>query len=242
MKKLMQLLFCGLFGIISVYGDNAGAGLGPDVKVNYSDGPVYVNQGNNVIVSVQMTPGGFAGVNADWWCAACSGSQWFYLNSSLQWVYCGLNLNSIRPVYRGALFDLAPFAVLSASDLSPGNYTVYFGIDTTADGCLSMDTVWMDAASLTVQSTVNFNGRWQGISSTGQVESTLDLNTVGESVWGYLYWPNNDTRYVHGAINGWQLTLSVKGGDVWYLTLANGELTGTAQKWGGGTYDLHFWR
>jgi len=47
-----------------------GAAPFPDIKVNGQDGPVAVNTGDSVSVSVSLDPGAWSGRNADWWVAA----------------------------------------------------------------------------------------------------------------------------------------------------------------------------
>jgi hypothetical protein len=55
----------------------------PDIKANGSDGPIVINQGGLLTLTVSLDPGSHDGDNADWWVAATSpfGLYWFTLHS-----------------------------------------------------------------------------------------------------------------------------------------------------------------
>ena len=44
----------------------------PDVKVNNEDGPVFINEGENVQFSISLDPGNLTGKSYDWWIGAIS--------------------------------------------------------------------------------------------------------------------------------------------------------------------------
>ena len=88
----------------------------------------------------------------------------------------------------------------------------------------------------------NISGTWQGISSTGQVGTTLHLSESGGNVSGRLNWPN-DTRTISGSHSGATVVFNVEGGDRWTMTFSSGNtLRGAAVKPDGNTYRLSFSR
>ena len=42
----------------------------PDIKANNSDGPVDLNNGEDLSITIDLDPGDYADVQADWWCVA----------------------------------------------------------------------------------------------------------------------------------------------------------------------------
>jgi parallel beta-helix repeat protein/predicted outer membrane repeat protein len=116
----------------------------PDVKANDSDGPIIINQGNLLTVTISLDPGSHDGENADWWVAATSpfGFYWFALDSG--WI----SGTPIR-VYGGPLFNLSPYTILEISTLPVGNYIFYFAVDDNMDGIL--DATYLDFVLVTIQ-------------------------------------------------------------------------------------------
>ena len=117
----------------------------PDIEANGSDGPVTINQGDLLAVTVSLDPDGYDGQDADWWVAATSpfGLYWFTLDSG--WIRSDTPIR----VYGGPLFDLSPFTILEMSTLPVGNYTFYFAVDDNMDGVL--DATCLDSVPVTVQ-------------------------------------------------------------------------------------------
>jgi surface antigen len=88
---------------------------------------------------------------ADWWVIALAGSQWYYLNSSVQWTQFDGNLSHCHPVYQGALFNLPATDVLSTTGLPVGNYIFWFVVS-QMDGVLDInEPMLVDSANVIVQ-------------------------------------------------------------------------------------------
>jgi hypothetical protein len=96
----------------------------PDIKVNGQDGPVNVNQGTNVTVTVSLDPGDYNGVAMDWW-VFCVANKTFWWVPGQGWVN---SWTSIR-AHDGALFALNDFNLGSSSTLPVGTYDFTFAVD-----------------------------------------------------------------------------------------------------------------
>ncbi|MBI2438610.1 MAG: hypothetical protein HYV36_07355 [Lentisphaerae bacterium] len=100
--------------------------ISPSVKVNASSGPSSNQYGETITVTLQLDAGGVQS-DMDWWLAAeYSGTWYHYVN--YQWSAIG-NLSGIQPAYQGPLVNLSSTEVVNSAALSPGGYTVYFGVD-----------------------------------------------------------------------------------------------------------------
>ena len=95
----------------------------PDIKANGSDGPITISTSDPVSIDISLTPGVYAGANADWWIAAKTPSDDWYTYVHPHGWWPGVNLCA-----QTALFDLAPYEVLNMT-LPVGNYTFYFALD-----------------------------------------------------------------------------------------------------------------
>jgi Leucine-rich repeat (LRR) protein len=95
----------------------------PDIKANGSDGPVSILEGDPISVTIELDPGDYPGVQADWWVVAGTPFGWYYYNVS-----GGSWIPGFSVTYQGPLFTLAPpLEVLSMYGLPIGGYTFYFG-------------------------------------------------------------------------------------------------------------------
>lgn len=130
--------------LIKVGGGTLVTGPIPDVKANGSNGPVIINKGSNLSVTVSLNPGG-NGDNADWWVYVTTsfGTYWYTLNSGWQ-----PSNNPIR-IYGGPLFNLAPYTVLDMSNLPLGDYTFNFEIDDNMNNV--KDGTYTDAVDVGIQ-------------------------------------------------------------------------------------------
>jgi hypothetical protein len=101
-----------------------------DIKANGSDEPAAIHAGEELRVSVQLTPSIKTGMNSDWWCVAETPLGWYHFNSTTS-----LWRNGFHVSRQGPLVPVSPpFEVLKKADLPVGNYHFYFGIDDTANG------------------------------------------------------------------------------------------------------------
>ncbi len=116
----------------------------PDIRANGSDGPVVLQLGENLSVTVSLNPRG-NGDNADWWVVAVSpfGLYWFTLD--LGWVRSDTPIR----VYGGPLFNLSSYPILSISTLPVGEYTFSFAVDDNMDG--TKDDTYKDSVLVTIQ-------------------------------------------------------------------------------------------
>jgi len=123
--------------------------LGPDVRVNASDGPESVPAGQPIEVTASLCPpGNRRGLDSDWWAAALAPDGWYYLGPDFAW-HPGNDWTRWAPVWQGALAAIPPTPALRSADLPPGAYTVYFGVD-TRNGRLDED-IWFDAVRFEVR-------------------------------------------------------------------------------------------
>ena len=120
-----------------------GTGLFPDIKVNGSDGPVTITPNDNLSVEVELGCGVYCGQNADWWVLADTPFGWYRYSVGGGWA------PGQGVTHQGALFDLAPYEVLSMSGLPDGAYTIHFEVDLTMNGV--KDTpIYSDSVEVTV--------------------------------------------------------------------------------------------
>ena len=129
----------------------------PDVKVNGSD--ENVTQIENLSLTVALDPGNSAGVNADWWVAAeVSGTSeidgWYYFDlSASRFLFVGNSLFDLIATSQGPLFNLASFGILlniPVSNLPPGKYIFYFGVDMNMDGFLDLGPLYYDSVEVKI--------------------------------------------------------------------------------------------
>ena len=98
----------------------------PDIKANGSDVPIVVSSAESVSIDISLTPGVYAGANADWWIAVktpfAPPGDWYTYVHPAGWLP-GVNLCA-----QTGLFDLALYQVLNMT-LPVGTYTFYFALD-----------------------------------------------------------------------------------------------------------------
>jgi hypothetical protein len=118
----------------------------PDIKANGSDGPITITTGDNLSVTIELTPGNFSGYNADWWVLAdTSPFGWYYYN-----VNTGSWFPGVIVTYQGALFNLPSYGVLNTTGLPTGTYTFYFGVDGNMNGTIDMGQIVYDGVEVTI--------------------------------------------------------------------------------------------
>jgi chitodextrinase len=119
----------------------------PDIKANGSDGPLQIAFGTPLQVDVSLNANGAVGQAADWWLAAEAPGGLYWYDIGGNWVKSAVPI----PTYTGALFDLAPMEVLNSSNLPVGSYRVNFGVDSSANGTLDFDVLFVDTVDVTIQ-------------------------------------------------------------------------------------------
>jgi murein DD-endopeptidase MepM/ murein hydrolase activator NlpD len=126
------------------------AGTGPDLRINQHHRPVETRAGEPVTVTVQLDPGIYNGIEADWWVAALVNETWYYLDSVTGWTMFDGNLLNCRPVYQGPLINLAPTTVLDYRGLPVGISRFWFAVD-PRDGRLNVEgPILYDTLAVTV--------------------------------------------------------------------------------------------
>ncbi|MBU4201013.1 MAG: hypothetical protein KKG09_06845 [Verrucomicrobia bacterium] len=120
---------------------------GPGIRINGSSSAVAVTSPDTITVTVEMVPGIYEGVDADWWLVVETPTGWYYRDASGQWQ--SSDGSTFTPVYQGALMNLSATEVLAMSGLTTGNYTFYFGVD-ARDGVLNPTSIWFASINLTV--------------------------------------------------------------------------------------------
>ena len=105
----------------------------PDIKVNGSDGPLFVAPGENVNITVSLDPGGMAGSMVDCWIGAMTPYGTF-------WIFA-------QPI---ALFELSETSLLDRT-LPVGIYTFFFVLDNNPNGIFDNMT-WHDYVVVIVSS------------------------------------------------------------------------------------------
>ena len=144
-KKLMASLLFVIACLCSFAADAfTSSGFTMRITVNGLTNSATLHSNENVSVKVSLSCGSYAGVAADWWVLAGKASEYYYLNSSGQWIGPA-DLACVRPVYQGALFDLAPVEIYRGAGLPAGNYVLYFGLD-ARNGTLDPDVVYTTGA------------------------------------------------------------------------------------------------
>ena len=112
----------------------------PDIKANGSDGPVIINQGDNLTVSIALDSGSYTGVNADWW------TYLFYYNPGT---------GSFVPVplanFQLPLFDMPAFNLINTTSFPQGAFIFFYGVDTNANGLLDPAQLYSDTGVVIVQ-------------------------------------------------------------------------------------------
>lgn len=118
----------------------------PRLLVNGSGGTVTVFRGDLITAVVSLDPGDLDGVRGDWWMAAETPSGFYY------YTFSGWTVGT-RPAHQGALFALGSYEVFSidSAGLSPGTYTVYFGIDSGADGAITWSSLVHDSVIVEIE-------------------------------------------------------------------------------------------
>lgn len=114
----------------------------PDIRVNNSDGPLFLSEGTPVSVTVTLNPGNRIGNKADAWVVA------FTPFGTYSYVYPGTWVSGIQPCIQFELIQIPDVFEVLNIPLPTGNYRFGFAIDDNADGIL--DATWWDIVDLHV--------------------------------------------------------------------------------------------
>ena len=95
----------------------------PDIKVNGSDGPLTIPQGNQVTVTIDLDPGDFLNQKFDWWLVLSTPFGIYSYQYPPAWS------PGIYVSFQYPLFDLEDYQIFSSPLPATGNYKIYFGVD-----------------------------------------------------------------------------------------------------------------
>ena len=125
-----------------------GGAAAADVRANGEDGPLSVRSDDNVTLTLSLDPADAIGQSANWWLLAETPLGWFgYVYPS--WQYA-THPAELPPGYRGTLFGLGGFDVLSVAGLPTGHYSVHFGVDASAGAFPDPERLRADSVELDV--------------------------------------------------------------------------------------------
>ncbi|MDH3975173.1 MAG: VCBS repeat-containing protein [Deltaproteobacteria bacterium] len=97
-----------------------------DIKANGSDGPLSMNEGEMLDLTISLDPGIMEGFDADWWIYAESelmGKYWYQYGSG--WIASETPI----PAYQGPITSVTDLNVFHMPTLQAGNYDIYFQVD-----------------------------------------------------------------------------------------------------------------
>ncbi len=169
-KRLTITIF--IFTTLVLNTTNTIGGTNPilNIKGNNLVNQITLSPSDTLSLKVDMNPGDLLGTNADWWVVAStpSGSWYSYVYPS-GWINIGSDLGQIAVAYQGALFALSPFEVLNIKNLAPGDYNLYFGVDTNMNGLLDYSSLTYNALKIRVSSSnpFDFSGKWSWSGESG---------------------------------------------------------------------------
>jgi len=200
----------------------------PDLKVNGSDGPITLTQADTLTVTIALDNGG----------VTANGDYWFGINAPFGFIVynpAGWG-QATAPFRQGPLTSFGPTVLFTTSlaGVPTGTYTLYFGVDMTMDGALSVESLTYDTATVNVIAV-------GGPCSPGGSGYTVEWNENGNRVFGSIsngldhpFTLNFDSGgYITGTLS---FTPASSTGGAVYLSgsLSGGGVTYT----GNGTYSV----
>ena len=115
-----------------------------NIKANGSDGPVTLQEGEALSVTISLDPGDREGETADWWVIGWTPFGWTsYVHSgtSRYWIL------SLAKTWAGSLFPLGETTVIDQYKMPDGEYFFLFGLDMNGDGNMN----YSDTVHVTIQ-------------------------------------------------------------------------------------------
>lgn len=179
MKKITSIVF--VLSVIFCFADGVlGVEPIPDIKANGVDSSITITRNDSLSITVELNPGDFESMDADWWIAAYTPwMDWFYYVYPGRWENAGWGLSGISLAYQGPLFHLTPLNVLDISDLPSGAYTFYFGIDTAMNGALD-SPLYYESVTVNVKEAAAY--RTHGLNFSPYIDEDEDPNRGGSQI------------------------------------------------------------
>ena len=119
-----------------------------DIKANGNDDALIVFPEDNVCIEINLDPGIYDGVPADWWIVKEIHGGFFPIQFSYVYVYPAGWRQGIAPL-RQAPLEVVDGEVVHDGPLPKGEYTFHFVIDDNMDGF--PDGTWADSVSVIVE-------------------------------------------------------------------------------------------
>jgi len=141
-------------GVKKVTLNDSGNDISPSVTIKANNTASFINleQDDNITLSISLEAADSAGSQADWWFVVNYNNNWQYLDLSREtMISVGNSLNQLLPTYQGALFDLSSTNILNLSDLSPGDHTFYFAIDTNKNGNIDFEQLFYASVQVNIE-------------------------------------------------------------------------------------------
>ena len=111
----------------------------PDVKINGSDGPLFLTLNDSLDIRVSLIPKEATTGDYFLWAIIPGGTCYCYQYPA-SWVPC--SCSNLTPSYRGTVFSLTNFQVVNVpcSGLPLGYYVLYFAVDNNQNGSIDPGT------------------------------------------------------------------------------------------------------
>jgi hypothetical protein len=108
------------------------------ITANDSEGPVNINTGDLLSITIGLDPGSYSGATADWYIIANTPSGWQSFDVS-QMDFSTSGISASHQDY--GLISLDSAEIFSTASLSAGTYTYYFAVDLSGQFYLDNITV-----------------------------------------------------------------------------------------------------
>ncbi|MBF0563736.1 MAG: cupredoxin domain-containing protein [Nitrospirae bacterium] len=126
------------------------AGISVAIQANGSiSQSITIKSSDTLTISIKLSSGSYAGTNADWWFVEQTPAGTL-LSFDVSKTPPTFGVPGLKAVVTTNLFDLPYTPVYQVSGLQPGNYLFAFGVDTTPNGSLDVNTLTPAAVQVTV--------------------------------------------------------------------------------------------
>lgn len=179
MKKIISIVFA--LSVIFCFADVVIGGEPiPSIKANGVENWITLAENDSLLITVELDPNDFESMDADYWIAAYTPwMEWCYYIYPGSWENAGPELSGISFAYQGPLFDLTPFNILDISNLPSGDYTFYFGIDTSMNGAMD-SPLYYESVRIDVKDSATYKP--YGLNLGPYVDEEEDPNNGGSQI------------------------------------------------------------
>ncbi len=115
-----------------------------NLRINDREGFLKLTNKENILISLSINPGGYAGKDADWWLVVQTPAGIEYFD-----IFNGQFTPGLSCTYQGQLSSFSN-VVLPYHNLSGGRYVFYFGIDLIQDGVVNIENLFYDFVTVEV--------------------------------------------------------------------------------------------